>query len=109
LAYPLHGTLKSVSTENVIEKTLPRDHLWEAQTPQVFRKDLLLQAYAAGIEATDDAHLVEQSGHPVSVVPGDPRNIKITTQADLTLAAAVIGTLPKPKPKATGPFDEARW
>ena len=109
LAYPVHGTLKKVSGVNVIEKTLPREDLWEAQTPQVFRKDLLLKAYASGKEATDDAHLVEQLGHPVSVVLGDPRNIKITTQADLALASAVIGTLPKPKPKATGPFDDAQW
>lgn len=110
LAYPLHGTLKRVSAANIIDATLPREDLWEAQTPQVFRKDVLVAAYAAGKTATDDAHLVEQSGHGVSVVPGDPRNIKITTPADLALAAAVINTLPKPKPKGpTHPFEEARW
>jgi 2-C-methyl-D-erythritol 4-phosphate cytidylyltransferase len=111
LAYPVHGTLKKVSAANVIDETVPRQDLWEAQTPQVFRKDILLKAYAGGKDATDDAHLVEQTGHPVSVVMGDPRNIKITTMSDLVLAAAVINTLPKPKPKASGanPFDEARW
>jgi len=110
LAYPVHGTLKKVSAAGVIDQTVPREDLWEAQTPQVFRKDILLKAYASGVDATDDAHLVEQIGHPVSVVLGDPRNVKITTPGDLVLAAAVINTLPKPKPKApAGPFDEARW
>jgi 2-C-methyl-D-erythritol 4-phosphate cytidylyltransferase len=110
LAYPVHGTLKKVSPQNVIDRTLPREELWEAQTPQVFRRDLLVQAYASDKDATDDAHLVEQMGHPVSIVLGDPRNIKITTPADLAFASAVIGTLPKPKPKRSGnPFDEAQW
>lgn len=110
LAYPVHGTLKKVSPQNVIAATLPREELWEAQTPQVFRKDLLLKAYAGGQDATDDAHLVEQIGHSVSVVLGDARNIKITTPADLAFAAAVLNTLPKPKPKRSGnPFDEAQW
>ena len=111
LAYPVHGTLKKVSAAGVIDATLPREELWEAQTTQVFRKDILLAAYASGKDATDDAHLVELAGHGVSVVMGDPRNVKITIPADLALANAVIKTLPKPKPKASGanPFDEPRW
>jgi 2-C-methyl-D-erythritol 4-phosphate cytidylyltransferase len=111
LAYPVHGTLKKVSDAMVIDETVSRSGLWQAQTPQVFRKDVLMRAYAGKIEgATDDAQLVEAIGHPVSVVMGDPRNIKVTTPADLALAAAVIDTLPKPKPKASGnPFDEAQW
>lgn len=111
LAYPVHGTLKMVSGANVIDQTVPRCGLWEAQTPQVFRRDLLVKAYEGDLAgATDDAQLVERLGHPVSVVLGDPRNIKITTQGDLALAAAVIDSLPKPKAKASGnPFDEARW
>jgi 2-C-methyl-D-erythritol 4-phosphate cytidylyltransferase len=111
LAYPLHGTLKRVEANNVIAETLDRDGLWEAQTPQVFRKELLLEAYAkAAGPATDDAALVEAIGQRVSVVRGDPRNVKITTPADLALAAAVVDSLPQPKPKKTaGPFDEAQW
>ena len=111
LAYPLHGTLKRVSDAGVIDQTLQRSGLWEAQTPQVFARDVLVKAYAAAIEhVTDDAQLVEATGQAVSVVMGDPRNIKITTQADLTLAAAVIGTLPRPKPKGPEhPFAEAQW
>lgn len=110
LACPVHGTLKKVSEQNVIDETLCRSGLWEAQTPQVFRRDVLVKAYAAGTAATDDAALVEQAGHPVSVVAGDPRNIKITTRGDLAFAAAVIRTLPKPKRKGPAhPFEEARW
>jgi 2-C-methyl-D-erythritol 4-phosphate cytidylyltransferase len=111
LAYPVHGTLKKVSGAGVIDETVPRADLWEAQTPQVFRKDILLKAYEGDLShVTDDAQLVEASGHPVRVVMGDPRNIKITTPRDLALASAVIGSLPKPKPKGpSGPFDEARW
>ena len=94
LAYPVHGTLKLANAQGVITATLPRQELWEAQTPQVFERGLLEQAYAAGTDATDDAHLVERLGKPVSVVTGDPRNIKITTPRDLELAAAVLGSLP---------------
>ncbi|MCJ7543031.1 MAG: 2-C-methyl-D-erythritol 4-phosphate cytidylyltransferase [Phycisphaerae bacterium] len=95
LACPVHGTLKRVSPAGVVQGTLPRAEAWEAQTPQVFRRDWLLAAYATGAEATDDARLVEATGREVSVVPGDVRNIKITTAADLAIAAAVIDTLPR--------------
>lgn len=111
LAYPVHGTLKTVDEHDRITKTVDRQALWEAQTPQVFRKDALVRAYeAAGAPATDDAALVEALGEPVVVVRSDPRNIKITTRSDLALAAAVVDSLPKPKPpKAAGPFEEAQW
>ena len=111
LAYPVHGTLKKVSEANVIDQTVPRSGLWEAQTPQVFGRDLLVKAYEGDISgATDDAQLVEAMGHPVSIVAGDPRNVKITTPSDLALAAAVIKSLPKPKPKGPShPFAEAQW
>jgi len=95
LAYPVHGTLKRVAGGKVIEATASREDLWQAQTPQVFAAAVLTAAYAGPIEGvTDDAQLVEALGRPVSVVMGDPRNIKITTKADLALATAVIGTLP---------------
>lgn len=112
LAYPVHGTLKKVSEAMVIDETVPRAGLWQAQTPQVFRRDLFQKAYAQPVSngITDDAQLVEALGHPVSVVMGDPRNIKITTPGDLSLAAAVIDSLPKPKPKRPDhPFGEAQW
>ncbi|MCK4276855.1 MAG: 2-C-methyl-D-erythritol 4-phosphate cytidylyltransferase [Phycisphaerae bacterium] len=111
LAYPVHGTLKKVSEAGFIDQTVPRSGLWEAQTPQVFGRDLLVKAYEGDISgATDDAQLVEATGHPVSIVAGDPRNVKITTPSDLALAAAVIKSLPKPKPKGPShPFAEAQW
>jgi 2-C-methyl-D-erythritol 4-phosphate cytidylyltransferase len=110
LARRLHGTLKR-GADRTVQATVPRAELWEAQTPQVFARELLQRAYAQGTaDATDDAQLVEALGQAVRLVPGDPRNIKITTAGDLALAAAVIGTLPKPKPKGPDhPFAEARW
>jgi 2-C-methyl-D-erythritol 4-phosphate cytidylyltransferase len=81
-----------------IEKTLPRDHLWLAQTPQAFKRDLLERAYAPlrdkpelGRGVTDDASLVEALGEPVHIVPGDDLNVKITRPADLRFAEAVLG------------------
>lgn len=97
-AIPVAGTLKRVG-DGKIEETVPRDRLWEAQTPQVFRRQLLLDAYArrGGFAATDDAQLVERIGHPVAVVPGSPINLKITTREDLRLAEQALRALPKPK------------
>jgi 2-C-methyl-D-erythritol 4-phosphate cytidylyltransferase len=99
LAIPVSGTLKRVGADHTIAETVPRNDLWEAQTPQVFRRDLLMKAYAArkGAAATDDAQLVEQLGHTVSIVPGSPVNIKITTGEDLHLAAQALKAMPKPK------------
>ena len=97
-AIPVAGTLKRVG-DGKIEETVPRDGLWEAQTPQVFRRQLLLDAYArrGGFAATDDAQLVERIGHPVAVVPGSPINLKITSREDLRLAEQALRALPKPK------------
>ncbi len=83
----------------VITETVSREGLWEAQTPQVFRKDVLLKAYAqrGGFNATDDAQLVERLGHKVTIVPGSSMNIKITTREDLRLAEQAMKALPKPK------------
>ena len=99
LALPVASTLKRVQAGNTIEETVSRENLWEAQTPQVFRRELLLQAYAqrGGFQATDDAQLVERLGKPVSVVTGSPVNLKITTQEDLRLAEQALKALPKPK------------
>lgn len=90
LACPLHGTIKKVTPSGTIVTTVDRDGLWEAQTPQVFDKALLVEAYQLGGDATDDAEMVQRAGARVSVVPSDPNNIKITTQADLAFAEAVL-------------------
>lgn len=99
LATPVVSTLKRVAKDNTIEATVGRNQLWEAQTPQVFRKDVLLKAYArrGSSPATDESSLVEQSGHKVTVVPGSPINLKITTKDDLRLASHLLKALPKPK------------
>jgi 2-C-methyl-D-erythritol 4-phosphate cytidylyltransferase len=99
LAIPVTSTLKRVGANHVVAETVSREGLWEAQTPQVFRRQLLLDAYARrGSEsATDDAALVERLGHGVMVVPGSSMNLKITSQEDLRLASAVLKALPKPK------------
>jgi len=91
LAAPIVGTIKRV-VDGQIEETVPREHFWEAQTPQVFRRDLILEAYQQKIKdvPTDDAQLVERLGKPVHVVPTDSGNIKITTQSDLVLAKYLV-------------------
>jgi 2-C-methyl-D-erythritol 4-phosphate cytidylyltransferase len=99
LATPVVSTLKRVGPDHIITDTVDRTGLWEAQTPQVFSRSLLENAFAAaaGRAATDEAGLVEAVGHPVTVVPGSPINLKITTREDLRLAEHALKALPKPK------------
>jgi 2-C-methyl-D-erythritol 4-phosphate cytidylyltransferase len=99
LATPVVSTLKRVDSDHVISETVDRTGLWEAQTPQVFSRPLLEKAFtaAAGKLATDEAGLVEGIGHPVTVVPGSPINLKVTTRDDLRLAEQAMKALPKPK------------
>jgi len=94
-AIPVLGTLKRVSKEMTVAETVSRTGLWEAQTPQVFRRELLLEAYAkrGQLQATDDAQLVERLGKPVTVVPGSPINLKITTREDLERAENLLDPL----------------
>ncbi len=105
-AVPVTGTLKRVGSDRKIEETFSRKQLWEAQTPQVFRRELLLEAYAKreGFPATDEAQLVERIGHPVTVVPGSPINLKIATKEDQRLAEQALKALPKPKLGPLHPF-----
>ena len=111
LAVPLVGTIKrailsnspSVETSSDatpfghatlldITATVPRDDLWEAQTPQVFRRELIVNAFARRCTAnvTDEAQLVENIGHAVKIVPSDRLNLKITTASDLVLARRLL-------------------
>ncbi len=112
-AIPVAGTLKRVDANHKIEETVSREGLWEAQTPQVFRRQLLLDAYAkrAGFNATDEAQLVERIGHAVTIVPGSAINMKITTKEDQRLAEQALKALPKPKlPGGMNPFaDDDKW
>ena len=108
---PVSSTIKRVAGET-IEETVPREDLWLAQTPQVFRRELLLDAYAkrGDFVATDEAQLVERIGVDVTVVQGWPMNIKITTFADFKMAEALVNALPKKQGlKSLHPFADDRF
>ncbi|MBM3997975.1 MAG: 2-C-methyl-D-erythritol 4-phosphate cytidylyltransferase [Planctomycetes bacterium] len=112
LAIPVAGTLKRVGGDQLARETVSREGLWEAQTPQVFRRDLLIHAHArrGSFDATDDAQLVERLGHPIAVVTGSPLNLKIATKEDLRFAAHALKGLPKPKTLGgLHPFQEDTW
>jgi 2-C-methyl-D-erythritol 4-phosphate cytidylyltransferase len=107
LAAPVQATLKRADEKKRITATVDRQSLWEAQTPQVFRREVLIEAYAKrGREpVTDDAQLVERLGKPVTIVPCSALNLKITSRDDLKLAEQVLKVLPKPKlDKFQNPF-----
>jgi 2-C-methyl-D-erythritol 4-phosphate cytidylyltransferase len=95
-AVPVSDTLKQAAAEDAtrVARTVPRDGLWRAQTPQGFPRAVLERAYALGrgdAGATDDAALVERTGVPVRLVPDSPRNMKVTTSEDLALAEFLAG------------------
>ncbi|MFH0792807.1 MAG: 2-C-methyl-D-erythritol 4-phosphate cytidylyltransferase [bacterium] len=94
LALPVVDTIKQVDKEGRATKTVERESLWIAQTPQVFRREILLGAFEkfrhTGQIFTDDAALVESAGHPVRVVPGSAENFKITTPEDLERAGKFL-------------------
>lgn len=85
---PVADTLKRVEGD-LVAGTVSRDALVRVQTPQAFRADRLRAAHLSGSDATDDAALVEAAGGKVVVVPGDERNLKVTTAEDLAVAAAL--------------------
>jgi len=91
LAVPVKATIKSIKAGLVVDKTVDRSNLWEIQTPQVFKKDLIIKAYKrfSKDNVTDDATLVERLGKKVKVVQGSYENIKITTNEDLLIAQAI--------------------
>ena len=96
-AIPVADTLKRVAnSDNAIAATVARAGLWQAQTPQAFRRELLVAAHqravTEAIVATDDADLVERTGARVEVVEVSTANIKITTQSDLAIVEAIIAS-----------------
>jgi 2-C-methyl-D-erythritol 4-phosphate cytidylyltransferase len=92
-AVPVPDTVKRVDGDEVVE-TVARDELVVVQTPQAFRADALRAAHTAGADATDDAALIEATDGRVVIVPGERANLKVTTPADLVMAAAILtGTL----------------
>lgn len=91
---PARDTIKRLDERHFVRETPPRSLMWQAQTPQVFRKALLTKAYRQAEEnqftGTDDASLVERLGETVKMVEGDRTNIKLTYPVDLELAKLII-------------------
>ena len=86
-AVPVTDTIKLAGDDRIVHQTPPRQNLWAVQTPQVFRIDIITEAYRrAKSEVTDDASLVEQVGYKVKLYIGSYDNIKVTTPDDLALA-----------------------
>lgn len=94
LGVPAKDTIKRVDDQQIIRETPSRDYLWQTQTPQVFRKQLILRAYEKARDdrftGTDDSSLVERLGAKVKMVEGDRSNFKITYPLDLKLAKLII-------------------
>jgi len=94
LGMPLKQTVKEVDEKDFVRRTVDRSTMWEVQTPQAVRRDLLNEGFAVanekGITVTDDVALVELLGHPVKMVRGAYNNIKITTPEDLIIAEKIL-------------------
>ncbi|OQW96597.1 MAG: 2-C-methyl-D-erythritol 4-phosphate cytidylyltransferase [Desulfobacteraceae bacterium A6] len=96
LGLPVSDTLKLADGSGYIKKTLERDSVWLAQTPQAFDYSLIKKAHdrarKEGFKGTDDASLVERIGEKVKIIRGSIENIKITTPEDLVIARAILGS-----------------
>jgi 2-C-methyl-D-erythritol 4-phosphate cytidylyltransferase len=94
LAVPVADTLKKVNSSGLIDNTIERKGVWQAQTPQAFEYELITQAHEKarvdGFIASDDALLVERLGNKVKIVTGNRNNLKITTPEDLRIAQAML-------------------
>ncbi|MEX2393238.1 MAG: 2-C-methyl-D-erythritol 4-phosphate cytidylyltransferase, partial [Actinomycetota bacterium] len=92
-ALPLKDTIKEIADAKIV-RTVDRSTLVAAQTPQGFRAEVYRKAHEAaladGFDGTDDASLVERIGVTVRIIPGDDRNIKITTQHDADVASLLL-------------------
>lgn len=90
LAVPVADTLKRADSEQRVAATEPRDGLWQAQTPQMFRYGRLLEALKNCTAVTDEASAIEALGLKPKLVSGDSTNLKVTYPADLALAAMIL-------------------
>ncbi len=93
LAVPVADTLKRADTAGRIQATESREHLWQAQTPQMFRHGLLLNALSRSARLTDEAGAVEALGLKPKLVPGSNTNLKVTYAEDLPLAETILASL----------------
>jgi len=93
-AVPVKETIKVANKELFVDHTPQRDRLWQVQTPQVFRKSLIVEAHKKAIQdrinAPDDAALVENLGSPIKLVMGSYKNVKLTTPEDLRIAETLL-------------------
>jgi 2-C-methyl-D-erythritol 4-phosphate cytidylyltransferase / 2-C-methyl-D-erythritol 2,4-cyclodiphosphate synthase len=107
VAVPARDTIKwspAAGARRMVERTLARESIYLAQTPQAFRRQVLRDAIAAGqggADATDEAALAEQAGHAVRLVEGSARNMKITTPEDLAIAEALVAMTGQPGARST--------
>ncbi|XP_016443222.1 2-C-methyl-D-erythritol 4-phosphate cytidylyltransferase, chloroplastic [Nicotiana tabacum] len=96
LGVPAKATIKEANSESFVVKTLDRKTLWEMQTPQVIKPELLKKGFELvnreGVEVTDDVSIVEHLKHPVYITEGSYTNIKVTTPDDLLLAERILNT-----------------
>ena len=111
LAAPLRQNIRKVDKDKKISAILNSADLWFAQTPQIFKAQILCDAYAKRAEfaqgCADDADLVAAVGTAATVLASSWRNIRIVTKDDLTVAAPIIDAVPRSKPKGpTGPYAE---
>ncbi|KAK2993649.1 hypothetical protein RJ640_019289 [Escallonia rubra] len=96
LGVPAKATIKEANSDSFVVKTLDRRTLWEMQTPQVIKPELLKSGFELvnreGLEVTDDVSIVEHLKHPVYITEGSYTNIKVTTPDDLLLAERILNT-----------------
>lgn len=101
LGVPVKDTVKEVAPDGRIVRTCDRTVLWLTQTPQAFRRDIIerahREAFRDGFRGTDDTSLVERLGIAARMIPGDYRNIKITTPEDLIVAEALLAAVREAK------------
>ncbi|MBN1662923.1 MAG: 2-C-methyl-D-erythritol 4-phosphate cytidylyltransferase [Deltaproteobacteria bacterium] len=97
MGMPIQDTIKKISADGFIDKTVARHGLWQTQTPQAFQTAVIKRAYEAAYRdqfyGTDDAQLVERLGMPVMMLQGACHNIKITTKEDMSLGHMLINNL----------------
>lgn len=108
---PIRDTVKAVDADGGVVKTVSRDGLWLTQTPQAFRREVILAAYARAeadrFYGTDDASLVERTGISVRMIPGDGDNIKVTMPEDLVRGELILGRMGTPCGKVS-PFAQRK-
>ena len=102
-AVPVKETIKAATTDMLVAETLAREALWTAQTPQVFRRDLLSEAHRLVTDdVTDDASMVERTGGKVRLYMGSYDNIKVTTPDDLLVAEVLLARAANPTSGTSG-------